>query len=37
MGKTATLTLMDQVVMLPHIHQLTSTDLLFTRPAPTDS
>ena len=28
MGKTVTLTLMDQVVMLPHINQLTSTDLL---------
>ena len=36
MGKTETLTLMDQVVMLPHSHQLTSTDLL-SRPAPTDS
>ncbi len=28
MGKTETLTLVDQVVMLPHINQLTSTDLL---------
>jgi hypothetical protein len=28
MGKTVTLTLMGQVAMLPHINQLTSTDLL---------
>ncbi|MCI0427647.1 MAG: hypothetical protein L0Z46_06495 [Nitrospiraceae bacterium] len=27
MGKTTTLTLMDQVVMLPDVHQLTSTEL----------
>lgn len=31
MGKTVTLTLIDQVVMLPHINQLTSTDPLSPR------
>ena len=36
MGKTETLTLMDQVVMLPHMNYPTSTDL-FSRPAPSDS
>jgi hypothetical protein len=36
MGKTETLTLMDQIVMLPYSNQLTSTDLL-SRPTPSDS
>ena len=37
MGKTITLTLMDQVVMLPHIHQLDSVMSSITHPAPTDA